>query len=370
MRSVPLTFLLSLHAASACTTVLVGKGATADGSVMATHSNDGEGTTDPRLVRIPAADWPAGSTRTVWPNPESYPRYVGTARLAEAYYPKPGQVESKAVGEIAQVNHTYAYWEETYGVMNEFQLSIGESTCSAVYSATSREVGGGALFSVDELSRIAMERTTNARDAVQLMGDLAVAHGFHGQSGALEGGGESLMVADPDEGFVFHVLADKTGTSAIWVAQRVPDDSMAVVANMYTVREVDLDDTFNFLGRQDMWELAADDGLWIDSQPKDFTATFSDGEYGHKYYSGRRMWGAWRLVAPAFVEENVPAEYGNLRYDAPYPVAVPVEKKLTPQDVMAVHREWYSGTQFDLGAGLQGGFAGSPDRYNYCDDYE
>ena len=48
------------------------------------------------------------------------------------------------MGEIAQVNHTYAYWEETYGVMNEFQLSIGESTCSAVYSATSREVGGGA----------------------------------------------------------------------------------------------------------------------------------------------------------------------------------------------------------------------------------
>ena len=212
-----------------------------------------------------------------------------------------------------------------------------------------------------------MERTTNARDAVQLMGDLAVAHGFHGQSGALEGGGESLMVADPDEGFVFHVLADKTGTSAIWVAQRVPDDSMAVVANMYTVREVDLDDTFNFLGRQDVWELAADDGLWMTRNPRTSRRRSPTGNTATST-TRRRMWGAWRLVAPAFVEENVPAEYGNLRYDAPYPVAVPVEKKLTPQDVMAVHREWYSGTQFDLGAGLQGGFAGSPDRYNGCSD--
>ena len=188
----------------ACTTVLVGKDATADGSVMATHSNDGEGTTDPRLVKIPAASWAAGSKRPIWPNPESYPRYVGTARLAEADYPKPGQQESQALGEIDQVNRTFSYFEETYGVMNEKQVGIGESTCSAVYSATSDT----ALLSVDEMSKIAMERASSAREAVQLMGDLAVEHGFHGQSGALEGGGErsvsqsvsqSLSKANGDE---------------------------------------------------------------------------------------------------------------------------------------------------------------------------
>jgi|AntAceMinimDraft_5_1070358.scaffolds.fasta_scaffold32439_2 dipeptidase len=217
-----------------CTTLLVGKSATVDGSVMATHSNDGGGTTDPRLVRIPARDWPAGSTRPIWPNPESYPRFVGGGsavgnRGAPSYDPKPGQLPSVPLGFVDQVNHTYAYFEQTYGTLNEKQLGMGESTCSAVYAAMGLDEGGAALWSIDELSRVAMERASSARDAVQLMGDLAVSGGFHGQSGALEGGGESLMVIDPDEGFVFHILADKSGTSAIWVAQRVPDDSMAVV---------------------------------------------------------------------------------------------------------------------------------------------
>ena len=100
-----------------------------------------------------------------------------------------------------------------------------------------------------------------------------------------------------------------------------PDDHVAVVANMFSVRTVDLDDSDNFLGRTDMWEIAKADGLWDESLPRDWTATFSDGEYAHKYYSGRRMWGVFRLLAP---ETSLPAEYGNLKTDKPYPFTVPV----------------------------------------------
>ena len=120
-----------------CTTLLLGKDATVDGSVIATHSNDGEAVTDPRLVRIPAADWPAGSTRPVWPSPEDYPRYVGAARGAPPYFAAAGENETAPVGAIAQVNHTYAYFEETYGALSEVQLGIGESTCSGAFAAVS-----------------------------------------------------------------------------------------------------------------------------------------------------------------------------------------------------------------------------------------
>jgi hypothetical protein len=50
------------------------------------------------------------------------------------------------------------------------------------------------LFSVDELSYIAMERCKTSRCAVQTMGDLAVQHGFYGAGDYSEGSSESLLV--------------------------------------------------------------------------------------------------------------------------------------------------------------------------------
>ena len=208
-----------------------------------------------------------------------------------------------------------------------------------------------------------MERASTAREAIQIMGDLSQQYGFYGESSSFEGGSESLFVIDPNEAWAFHILADATGTSSIWAAARVPDDSVAVVANMFSIREMDLSDPDNFMGRQDMWELAEAAGLYTPGAPKDFTATFSDGEYAHKYYSGRRMWGVFRQLAPS---AHLPSDYRNLKTDAPYPFAVKVDAKLSPQDVMAVMRDWYNGTQYSTGdgSGVAGGAFSTPDRYS------
>jgi dipeptidase len=110
--------------------------------------------------------------------------------------------------------------------MNEKQVGIAESTCSGVFVASSIGTKDGkALFSIDQLSQVAMERASTSREAVELIGSLAEQYGFYGESDSFEGGSESLIVTDPNEAWVFHILADPTATSAIWVAQRVPDDS-------------------------------------------------------------------------------------------------------------------------------------------------
>ena len=188
----------------------MGKNATVNGSVMVTHSNDGEFDTDPRLVKVPAADHPVhdDSKRPIYFSPESYPRYVGFQRGIPEYYPKQQEAASFIpIGYIPQVKHTFAYIEDTYGAVNEMQVGIGESTCSGIFGAIPLgvEPNGTALFSIDELSRIVMERASTAREAILIMGELAVEYGFYG-AGEFEGTAESLAVSDTQEAWYVPIV--------------------------------------------------------------------------------------------------------------------------------------------------------------------
>jgi dipeptidase len=273
--------------ANGCTVFIVGKEASADGSVMVSHSNDGEFETDPRLVKVPALDFNGpNAMRPVFFSPENYPRYVGYDRKVPEYYPRDESEAFVPIGYIPQVPHTFAYLEETYGAVNEHQVGIGESTCSGVFGATPLGAPNGtALLSVDELTHIAMERATTAREAVQMMGSLAEEYGFYG-AGKFEGTAESLAVSDPDEAWIFHILPDPTGKSCIWAAQRVPDNGFAVLANMFVIRQVDPNDKYSFMMSASLHQVAKDYSWWSEEDGLlDFTKIYSDGEYSHKYYS-------------------------------------------------------------------------------------
>jgi dipeptidase len=186
----------------------------------------------------------------------------------------------------------------------------------------------------------------------------------------MEGGGETLTVADRDEAWVFHVLAGPGGKGgAIWVAKRVPDEHMTVVANMFTVRAVNLSDSANFLGRRDMHDVARAEGWWEQQRDGafDFTAAFSTGEYAHRYYSGRRMWRALALAAPSLALDPTVGSPLNRTALEPgqtfYPWSVPPDTPLGVPALQSIHRDSYQGTPFDQTKGLAAGPFGNPNRW-------
>lgn len=138
---------------------------------------------------------------------------------------------------ITQVPHTFALYEAGYGVINEHQVAMGESTCASRFWAAPTTAGGSAMVEVRELSHIALERATSAREAIRIMGEIAEKYGFYsadwsGGDMSKGEGGEGLTVIDPKEAWVFHITSDDTGKSAVWVAQRVPDNHVSVSSRL------------------------------------------------------------------------------------------------------------------------------------------
>jgi len=372
MRCTFALLIMAPHIGDACTTFAAGRKATADGSVLVSHSNDGDPIVDVRFAYVPAADHPPGAMRPIYNlniNEGGFPRYVGKDSGSD-YFPNAdtGGNLTAPIAYIPQVLQTFAYQDTFFAVTNEHNVAIGESTCSAMFKTCAKgtavgcEEGrsvGEALMSIDTLTKIAMERTRTAREAVLLMGALAVQHGFFGTQDD-NGSGEALQVGDAEEAFTFNILADPTGTSAIWAARRVPDENVTVLSNMFTIREVNATDTFNYLASPNLYSIAQERGWWKPGQAFDFTRIYSNGEYGAKYYAGRRMWSGLRQIAPS---AHLPADYGDLRYDRVWPWSIKPDVLLTPQHVMKFHRDWYAGTPFDMTKGTAAGPFGTPDRW-------
>ena len=313
-----------LSSASACSTLVAGRLATDDGSVMVAHSNDGDGGTAGNLKIVPSADHALPATR--------------------------------GPGPVAQVAHTYAYFTKVggYASTNEHQVALAESTCVAVFRGNR---SAGAALNIVDLSELGLERANSSRAAVQVMGDLAVRYGYYDA-------GESLLVADPVEAFVFHVLPDDTGAAAVWVAQRVPDDHVGVVANSFTVREVDFDDAHNFLASPNMRDVARRAGRWGDGVPLDFTRVFAGAEPGHRYSAGHRMWSGLRHLGDPAAHAALPLHYNEYVSEAPYPTTLRARPGgVSLAALTATMRDYYANTTLDMTAGMAAGAFGTPDRW-------
>ena len=186
-----------------CTSILVGRLASVDGSTMTSHSCD------------------SGTDRTwmtIVPNMKHKP-----GEMAKVYYePKrtkgPNDPDRLETGEIPQVAETYAFLNAAYPIMNEHQLAIGETTIGSRRELVSEN----GIIDAPELYRLVLERAKTAREAIRVADELTKAYGYNDW-------GECFTFADTKEVWHFEIHGPGKGKKgAVWAAQRVPDDEIGV----------------------------------------------------------------------------------------------------------------------------------------------
>jgi dipeptidase len=340
----------------ACTVIMVGKNASTDGSVMATHTCDC-GLCDWTFRRVPAKDHQPGEMRRIF-----YSDQFGTwpPDLGLKWDRVP--LDGFSGLEIPEVPHTYGYILGAFGYMNDKQVSIGESTIGNVEKMENNTPA--PKFDITMLTLIGMERGGTAREAIQVMGSMAEKYGYgHTDSG------EMLAVADPNEVWVFEVFpvgalwtpaSGKPG--AVWCAQRVPDDHVSVCPNESRIGEIDLDNKDYFMASPNVVSFAVEQKLYDPKSGKPFNwkRAYSPNDLSAASTNGSRvrLWRFFNLVAPSL---NLGPETNNMDY----PFSVKPEKKMSVQDVMNMTRDKCEGTIFDPARGLQGGPFANPNFIPY-----
>ena len=336
-----------------CTSVLVGKLASVDGSTMTTHTCDC-GVCDWTWRHVSAADHEEGAKRKIY-HINQYVTWPPDEGL------KWERIKDNDTGiEIPQPAHTYAYHHGMFGYMNENQVAIGESTIGCQRKL--RNPTPSATFDITSLTLMAMERSQTAREAIKIMGALAEEFGY-----GFNDAGEMLAVADPDEVWIFEIMpagplwtpkSNKPG--AVWCAQRVPDDHVSVTPNESRIGEIDIKNSDYFLASPNVISLAVEMGFYDpdSGDPFNWKKAYAPVE-GSAASSGAgrgRLWRFLQLLAPS---QNFKAETPNM--DLPF--SVKPDKKIAVEDVFAITRDKYQGNSYDPAVGIKGGPFANPNYF-------
>ena len=330
----------------ACTDIIVGKLASVDGSVITSHTGCAP---ECRVHVVPAKKFKKG---------EMAPVYYGLQDVKKPLY-KYGEI----IGYIPQVEQTYAYFHSGYSHINEHQLAIGESTMSQKKELQVDRETGKQIMTIEQAMAFALQRCKTARKAIKLISALVEEYGFLPSCGPES---EALCIADPNEAWVLEVFSvgkdwepNSGKLGAIWAAQRVPDDHIAVVPNWSIIKQIDLNDPENFMASENYMQVAIDHG-WYDpnsGEPFIWQKVYSPVA---REWAISRFWLFFSTYAPSYTEwpdkkltnpyKGYDAYHQYLEDLSIYPFSVKPERKLSVQDVIAFQRSVYEGTIYDMTA--------------------
>jgi len=303
-----------------CFTIVVGKEVSGDGSVLLAHNEDDAG--DNLLVNI--------------------------HKMPGRSYSENELIQLKNNGTLPQVKQTYGFlWIQIPGVdfadgyINDNGVVIVSDAC---YSREDNPelVNGGIGFM---LRRIMAEQAVTARNAVEIAGKLVEQLGYYSS-------GRSYIIADPTEAWVLHIVKGKH-----WVAKKVPNNRVMVIANRYVIEDVNLSDTKNYLGSSDIIDYAVKRGWY--SPDKDGKFNFARVYSSPGNYTAEanvlRQWRGTALLAKK-----------RFKVDDPLPFSFQPRKKVSLSDLFTVLRDHYEETEYDLTSDYRNGSPNKSGKRTIC----
>jgi len=325
----------------ACTNFLVTKGASTDGSTLISYAADSH-VLYGELYHWPAATWPEGS-------------------MLDIYEWDTG----KFLGQIDQVSETY----NVVGNMNEFQVSIGETTYGGRSELSSQE---GAIMDYGSLIYVALQRSKTAREAIKVITELMHEYGYYSV-------GESFSISDKNEVWIMELIGKGEGEKgAVWVALLIPDGYVSAHANQarittFPIKEKKKAIPFSKIEKifnekvecvysDDVVSFARSKG-WFDGKDEEFSFsdTYAPVSFGGARFCEIRVWSFFRSVKSDMDQYFDYASGHNLKNRMP--LWIMPDRKISANDVMNFMRDHLEGTPLDMTKDVGAGQFGNPYRW-------
>ena len=295
---------------SACTTILVGKKASIDGSTMIARNDDTfRPITPQKFIIRPAAKNESGRKIKSWlnkfeldlpENAQAVPAVPNVDYKNRGYYDESG---------INQENVAMSCTESTYG--NERALAYDPLVKDGLDE--------------DCMQSVVLPYIHSARNGVEYLGKLIAKYGSPA--------GNSVLFGDKNEIWYMEIV-----TGHHWVAQRIPDDAYAIAANRVSIEQVDFADTKNFMWSEGIQEFVADHNLNVDHQGWNFRHIFGTYSQQDRFYNTNRVWYGQKYFNPEIEQDPTDGDLPFIRRAA---------KKITREDIEFVLGSHYQNTPYD-----------------------
>ena len=336
LSTIVLLALLSVQRADACTNFIITKGASTDGSVMVTYAADSH--------QLYGALYKYNA-----------PKKIKAGEMIPVYEWDTGRF----LTNIPQVAKTYS----TVGNMNENQVIIAETT----YGGREELVDETGLMDYGSLIYITLQRATTAREAIDIMVELANTHGYASS-------GESFSVADENEAWIFEIIGKGTkmvdgknvNKGIVWVARRIPDGYICAHANQARISTFPLNDPENCIYSEDVISFAREMG-YFDGKDEEFSfcQAYAPLDFSGARGCEARVWSFFNTFADGMDKYLDYAMGYNL--NNPMPLWIKPDQKISPKQVFDAMRDHYEGTPMDMTTDIGAGGSKLPYRWRPMD---